>query len=191
MVSKSEVRRINIQQGKLMEEGLEIQEPPKIKESEIENEIFDFLERIGAFPLKFENQGTFDSRTGMRRKVVGGKKRLGVSDLFFSVGGRLHVCEVKTPEKYGYIFRNWNAIRAHVPKPVPRRTPGGPKPKKKDDPKKRYQEQIEFIEKMKSLGHGGFFADSVQRVCLELLKEPHLLSSLQTQECSRLAALLE
>lgn len=164
-------------------------EAPKEKETDVQSRIWEFLESLGMFPIKFENQGTFDPRTGMRRKIVGGTKRKGVSDLFFSVGGRLHVCEVKTPEKYGYIVRNWDKIRNHIPKPVPKRVKGQPKPKKVNDDKQRYKEQMEFIDKMVELGHVGFFADSVERLCIELMKNPHLLSPLQLREVSRLAVL--
>lgn len=161
-------------------------DPPKIIETDVQMEIWNFLERLGMFPIKFENQGTFDPRTGMRRKIIGGTKRKGVSDLFFTAGG-LVVCEVKTPDRYGYIERNWDKIREHVPKPVPKKVKGV-KTKKVSDDKQRYKEQMEFIEEMKRLGHRGFFADSVQRVCLELLKEPHLLTPFQLGEVSRLAA---
>lgn len=157
-------------------------------ESEVQAKIWEWAESLDMFPIKFESQGTFDSRTGMRRKIIGGTKRKGVSDLFITVGGKLRVCEVKTPEEYGYIMRNWDKIRNHVPKPVPPKIKGV-KRKPVNDSKQRYKEQMEFIEKMKELGHGGFFADSIQRVATELMKEPHLLSPLQLRECSRHAAL--
>jgi hypothetical protein len=157
-----------------------------ILESEVQMNIWEWLERLGLFPIKFESQGTFDPRTGMRRKIIGGTKRKGVSDLFFTVGGRLRVCEVKTPDEYAYIMRNWDKIRVHVPTPPPPKVKGE-KQKKVNDKKLHYQEQMFFIDKMTEIGHGGFFADSVERVAIELMKEPHLLSPLQFQECSRLA----
>lgn len=157
---------------------------PKRKETDIQQEIWEFLERLGMFPIKFENQATFDPM-GFRRKFIGGTKRRGVSDLFFTAG-RLVVCEVKTPDRYGYIKRNWDKIREHIPKPVPKRVKGI-KTKKVSDDKQRYKEQMEFIDKMKSLGHSGFFADSVKTLCIELLKEPHYLTPFQLGEVSRLA----
>ena len=155
-----------------------------VLESEIQMQIFEWTDSLGMFPIKFESQGTFDPRTGMRRKIIGGTKRKGVSDLFITVGGKLRVCEVKTPDELGFIERNWDKIRAHVPKPIPPKVKGV-KRKPVNDSKQRYKEQIEFIEKMKELGHGGFFADSIHRLAIELLKEPHLLSPLQLRECSR------
>lgn len=184
---KAFIRRCKKTKIASKEEIRELEGMIPTQESDVQREIWDFLERIGCFPIKYESQGTFDPRTGMRRKIEGGTKRKGVSDLFFSVLGGLVVCEVKTPEKYAYIIRNWETIRTHLPKPVPAKV-RGVKTKKVDDPKQRFKEQMEFIEKMKSLGHSGFFADSVQRVCIELLKNPHLLSPFQLQEVSRLAA---
>jgi hypothetical protein len=155
-----------------------------IQETDVVKEMWDFLERMGMFPIKFENQATFDP-TGFRRNFAGGTKRKGISDLFFTAG-RLVVCEVKTPDKYAFIIRNWDKIRFHTPKPLPPKVKGV-KRKKPNDDKQRYKEQMEFIERMKTLGHGGFFADSVQRICIELLKEPHYLTPFQLAECSRLA----
>lgn len=164
----------------------ELERALPLVESDVQKELWDLLERLGMFPIKFENQATFDP-TGFRRNFAGGSKRRGVSDLFFTAG-RLVVCEVKTPDKYAFIMRNWDKIREHIPKPLPPKVKGV-KRKKPNDDKQRYKEQMEFIDKMKSLGHSGFFADSVKTLCIELLKEPHHLTPFQLGEVSRLATI--
>lgn len=179
--TKSYVRRLK--KGKLAPKDYikSLEESIPLNEQHYQTEIWKFLERLDMFPVKFENQGTFDPTTMQRRFIQGGTKRKGVSDLFFFCGGCVVFCEVKVPEKYTYILRNWDMLKAHVPKP---RLKGV---KKKYDAKENYQEQIRFIETVTLKGQIGFFADGVPTLCNELLKRPHLLTPFQLEECSRLA----
>lgn len=152
-----------------------------LKETHYQKEIWEFCERMGWYPCKIENQATFDP-AGFRRNFAGGTKRKGLSDLFFFVGGRVIFCEVKVPEKLAFILRNYEKIKAHVPKPKIKGV------KKKYDAKENYQHQIRFVERVNGLGQIGFFADGVRSVCLELLKHPHILTPGEFEEVSRLAA---
>lgn len=157
--------------------------PKSEKESFYENQIWDFLEGMGWFPIKFENQATFDPTAFKRRAFNGKKKRRGVSDLIFFCGGKAVFCEVKAPERLAYILRNWDKILAHIPKPRVKGT------KAKYDQKKNYQEQIRFIQSIQERGQIGFFADGVQSLCANLIKFPHLLTPQELEVCSRLAAM--
>ena len=156
---------------------------PKIKESFYQKEIWDLAIRMGWYPCKIENQATFDP-AGFRRNFAGGTKRNGMSDLFLFVGGRVIFCEVKVPEKYAYILRNWDKIKAYVPKPKV-------KGKKRVKPEKeRYQEQMRFLENVIDKGQVGFFADGSKTFCQKLLENSHKLdlSIAEVEEISRLAS---
>ncbi len=156
---------------------------PKIKESVYQKEIWDLGIRMGWYPCKIENQATFDP-AGFRRNFAGGTKRNGMSDLFLFVGGRVIFCEVKVPEKYAFILRNWDKIKAYVPKPKVKGEKKKPKPEKQ-----RYQEQMRFLERSTELGQIGFFADGARTFCQKLLENSHLLnlSPAEKEEISRLA----
>ena len=133
----------------------------KTKEGVIQDQVWKFLESINAYPCKIENQATMDPM-GFRRNFSGGTKRKGLPDLFFFIGGHTVFCELKTPENYGYIQRNWDKLRSFVPAPKVKGQ------KKKYDRREQYQNQIIFIEEVRSRGQIAFFADSIQVICKEL-----------------------
>ena len=176
---KSYIRRIKKLASKEYIRELEAQLP--ITEQEVQKPIWNWLEKMGYLPIKFENQATFDP-AGFRRNFAGGTKRKGVSDLIFFIGGRVVFCEVKVPDRYEYIIRNWEKIMAHTPKP---KVKG--KKNSKDD-KTRYKEQILFLEEVKARGQIGFFADGLGRLAKEILNHSHLLS-LSDEEIRELQSL--
>lgn len=137
--------------------------PKKEKESAIQTRTLGFLQSIDTLPCNFQNQGTVDPK-GFRRKFNSSSKRLGISDLFFFIGGKVVFCEVKTPEKYRYIMKHWDTLLSYEPPPKIKGQ------KKKSDDKERYRNQIIFIEETNTRGQIGFFADSIAKLCEELLK---------------------
>lgn len=136
----------------------------KTKEGVIQTEVWNFLESIGAYPCKIENQATMDPM-GFRRNFSGGTKRKGLPDIFFFIGGKTVFCELKTPDNYGYIKRNWDKLLSFTPMPKVKGQ------KKKYDRREQYQHQIFFIEEVRNRGQIAFFADSVKVICEELLKQ--------------------
>lgn len=152
-----------------------------VSETQVQKPIWDWLDSRGYFPIKFENQATFDP-AGFRRNFAGGTKRKGVSDLIFFIGGKVVFCEVKVPDRLEFIIRNWEKIMTFAPKP---RIKG--KKKVKND-KERYKEQIGFIEEVKARGQIAFFADGLPCLAKELLKNSHLLS-LSDKEIGELQSL--
>lgn len=126
----------------------------KITEKSIENAILEYLEARNCFPCKIERQGTFDRSKGTYRKNKSIFKRNGISDVIFFWKDRVYFCEIKTPEKYGYIQRHFDKLNNGEIKS-----------------QKTISTQIDFIWSVRNKGQVGFFADSVSRL-RKIMEQP-------------------
>ena len=126
----------------------------KISEKQVENKLLDYLENRGCFPCKIERQGTFDRSKGIYRMNKSKYKRNGISDIMFFYKDTVYFCEVKTPEKYGYIQRNFEKLQAGEVKS-----------------QKTITTQIEFLWSVRKKKQVSFFCDSVERL-KKIMQQP-------------------
>jgi hypothetical protein len=111
-------------------------------EKAIENQIFEYLEMRGHFPIKHENVATYDPKLGGHRKFNSKTKRKGVSDILCVMqDGSFAAFEVKTPEEYVRIERN-------LEKWLMKRSEGY----KHSDGIRRFLEQWDFICEVRKRG---------------------------------------
>ena len=128
-----------------------------ITEKQIENQILSYLQNKGIFSFKIQTTGVFDPTKGAFRKRP--KHHIkGVSDILgcLSEGekgifpGRFLAIEVKKP----YVSKKTGLISYRTQEQLE---------------KMASPEQVEFINKIKSLGGIAFYADSVEIVEDQLL----------------------
>lgn len=127
----------------------------KLSEKQIETIILNHLSVMrGCAFLKLNNTGIYDEKAGKFRTLQNKFTPLGVPDIFGSYFNRACWIEVKTPEKYGYLMRNYDELKGYLPEFG----------KKKNKDKERYKNQIQFIEHRRKVGDIAFFADSIEMV---------------------------
>ena len=135
-----------------------------MSEKAIEKQILEYLELRKAFPCKIERQGTFDPSKGKYRANKSKFKRNGISDVMFFWKDRVYFCELKTPEKYGYISRNFDKLKNRLVKS-----------------QQGISNQIEFILSVREKGQIGFICDSVERLEKILRQKPKEIEIIESE----------
>lgn len=122
-----------------------------ITEKQIENQILTYLVNKGLFCFKNQSVGVFDPTKGLYRKSNNKHHLKGVSDVLGCLkDGRMIAIEVKKP----YISKKTLGISYRTQEQLE---------------KLASEEQVFFINKIKSLGGVAFYADSVEIVEDQLL----------------------
>lgn len=122
-----------------------------ITEKQIENQILTYLQSKKIFAWKNQSTGTYDPRKGIFRKSNNKHHINGVSDILGVVkDGRILCIEVKKP----YISKKTGLISYKTQEQIE---------------KMASDDQVFFINKIKSLGGIAFYADSVEIVEDQLL----------------------
>lgn len=142
-----------------------------LKESAIEKSIWLWLDSGGFFPVKYENKASFNGGGGAFFNGV--MKRYGISDIMFFACGKVVFCEIKKPEILKKIENNLESVYKFKVPDFPK-NPEGKKARKmflrKHDSIKRYKDQWDFIQKVRSKNQVGFFATSIEDVKREMMK---------------------
>jgi hypothetical protein len=128
-----------------------------ITEKMIENQILTYLANKKIFAWKNQSQGTFDPRKGVFRKSRNVHHINGVSDILGIIDGKLLAIEVKKP----YISRKTLQIKYRTQEELE---------------KLASEDQIRFINRVKSLGGIAFLADSIETVEDQLMLHGAIVS---------------
>ena len=121
----------------------------KIKEQDIVNAILDYLLAYRYTAWQNKSMGTYDSVKKTYR-VARSTNKKGVSDILgYLRDARILAIEVKTPEAYKHLCKNYDALRTYF----------GPSKQKN-----HLRDQIEFVEGVKKAGGFGIFACDVKQV---------------------------
>lgn len=135
-------------------------------ESAIQDEVWDFLNALDAFPIRNENQGQADFKQKTFRAFNSRYKRRGVSDLMFFFAGETYFNELKSVSALLYINTHIEKIKWFDSEDQPKHQ------------KARYKFQYEFLCSVAERGCKAFFADSVQGIAYNILhlhkKKPSL-----------------
>jgi hypothetical protein len=123
----------------------------------IENQILTYLANKKIFAWKNQSQGTFDPRKGVFRKSRNVHHINGVSDILGIIDGKLLAIEVKKP----YISRKTLQIKYRTQEELE---------------KLASEDQIRFINRVKSLGGIAFLADSIETVEDQLMLHGAIVS---------------
>jgi hypothetical protein len=116
-----------------------------ITEKMIENQILTYLKNKKIFAWKNQSQGTFDPRKGIFRKSRNPHHINGVSDILGIVDGKFLAIEVKKP----YISKKTMQFKYRTQEELE---------------KLASEDQVKFINRVKSLGGIAFLADSIDTV---------------------------
>ena len=116
-----------------------------ISEKIIENQILTYLNNKKIFAWKNQSQGTFDPRKGIFRKSRNVHHINGVSDILGIIDGHFLAIEVKKP----YLSKKTGQFKYRTQEELE---------------KLASQDQVEFVNRVKSLGGIAFFADSIDTV---------------------------
>jgi len=119
----------------------------KNKEKAIEKQLCEYLSIRGCFPCKIDNTGIYNPTRKSFMTVTNKFKRKGTSDVFFFWKHRVYFMEIKTPEKLGYIERNFKKLEQGLVKSQINIT-----------------RQIEFLKECKKGDQVGFFCADVNRL---------------------------
>jgi hypothetical protein len=125
----------NLNQGRIV----------SITEKVIENQILTYLANKKIFAWKNQSQGTFDPRKGIFRKSRNVHHINGVSDILGIIDGKFLAIEVKKP----YISKKTMQFKYRTQEELE---------------KLASDDQIKFINRVKSLGGIAFYADSIDTV---------------------------
>jgi hypothetical protein len=121
----------------------------KIKEQDIVNLILDWFLAYRYEVWQNKSMGTYDVKKKIYRKARSTNK-LGVSDILgYLRDARIIAVEVKTPEAYKYLLKNYETLKTYF----------GPSKQKN-----HLREQIEFIEGVKNAGGFAMFACYLKQV---------------------------
>jgi hypothetical protein len=115
-------------------------------EKKVENEILFYLDSRGLFPIKLENQGTFDPVKKIYRGNRSKYKRKGMSDIYFTYYGKPVFIEVKTPKNFKYIVKHYEELENGL---IPSQS--------------RITDQINFMKEIEKRGGFAYFCDSAER----------------------------
>lgn len=116
-----------------------------ITEKTIENQILTYLANKKIFTWKNQSTGTFDPRKGVFRKSRNVHHINGVSDILGIVDGKFLAIEVKKP----YVSKKTLQFKYRTQEELE---------------KLASDDQVKFINKIKSLGGIAFYADSIDVV---------------------------
>jgi hypothetical protein len=105
-----------------------------------------FLDMKGLFPMKLENQGTFDPIKKVYRGNRSRFKRKGMSDILFFYMGKAVFIEVKTPKTFSYIQKHFEKLESGFVQSQSRIT-----------------DQIRFQKEIEKRGNFAYFCDSIER----------------------------
>jgi hypothetical protein len=116
-----------------------------ITEKVIENQILTYLSNKKIFAWKNQSQGTFDPKKGIFRKSRNVHHINGVSDILGITDGKFLAIEVKKP----YVSKKTMQFKYRTQEELE---------------KLASEDQIKFVNRVKSLGGVAFFADSIDTV---------------------------
>ncbi len=121
-----------------------------LSETIIQTQILNFLRFKGIFAWRNNNGAVYDPKAKCFRKPVSQNFIPGISDILGMLpSGHLLAIEVKTPEKFEYIMKNYSKLKIYY---------GANKEMA------RYRDQIAFINKVNGNGGSALFASSIEDV---------------------------
>ena len=116
-----------------------------ISEKIIENQILTYLKNRKIFAFKNQSVGIFDARKGIYRKSKNPHHINGVSDILGVIDGYFLAIEVKKP----YLSKKTGQFKYRTQEELE---------------KLATEDQIKFVNRVKSVGGIAFFADSIETV---------------------------
>ncbi len=130
-----------------------------MKEKDIEEDIFQYLEFNKIFAFKVNTKGNFNPKIGAYMKLSKYTRR-GVSDIIGIIQGQFLAIEVKKPSEINFFLKSYEELEQVYCESLMKGEKGASRAKKAE----HAIEQKQFIDEVIEEGGVGFFAKSLHDV---------------------------